>query len=747
MTNEELKKLEDDLWDSANNLRANSDLKSSEYATPVLGIIFLKFADNKYTRFEEEIEKEYKQSQESRRKREKHEIAIEKCGFYLPNEARYDYLLETPDAGREIINTEGKRELQTIDKLIKKAMNLIEEYQDENFKDVLPKDEYFRLADKPEKRQIIPSLLKTFNNIPKDANGDVFGKIYEYFLGNFAMAEGQKGGEFFTPTSVVRLIVEVIEPYYKTNIHTGDRIRIYDPACGSGGMFVQSAKFIENSHLGTTEQIFVYGQEKTGDTVKLAKMNLLVNGLQGQIMQANSYADDPFKGYGQFDYVMANPPFNVKSVKEDTIKHDRRFTQYGFPRNASAKKGDATVPDANYLWISLFTTSLNDKGRAGFVMANSASDARNSEYEIRKKLIEGNIVDAMLTMPSNMFYTVTLPATLWFLDKGKAEAGRTNQVLFIDARNTFKQIDRAHREFTEEQQHNLATIARLYRGENRRFVELTDSYIEQANENIKPTIQSCSEFLEIIYKVNTNLKQYVIGNSNKLSKNQQEKLDEYNLKDKLKQLLKIVNSEKLNIPDKLNELAKVFYSSWLKKVALENSYKAVNTNQHQIAAHLKAIKKAFKEAKKLIDNLHKQIEEHLRWTDKELKLKGDKSWGDLGLNKAIKELEDSKNDFLDNMEKLVYYADNLYWLQNHFPEAEYTDVIGLCNIASLERIQKEDYSLNAGRYVGVAVEEDNLTEEEFKEEMLAMHNELANLNKEAAELENQIMKNIKELLG
>lgn len=449
MTSDKLKQLEDDLWRSADTLRANSDLKSSEYSTPVLGLIFLKFADNKYRRHEREILQEYAKLKGTRREKSISDIAIEKCGFYLPDNARYDYLLKLPEE-------------KDIAKAIKEAMKDIEKYKSE-LAGVLPQDEYFRLTRTD--KSIPKQLLKNFSNIPEDAGGDVFGQIYEYFLGNFAMAEGQGGGEFFTPRSVVRLMVEIIEPH---------RGKVFDPACGSGGMFVQSAQFIEHHRHeltnGDAGDIYVYGQEKTLETVKLARMNLAVNGLRGEIKQANSYYEDPHFSFGKFDYVLANPPFNVDDVNLSRVEGDRRFNTYGIPRTKTkAKKkeqGNETVPNANYLWINLFATSLRPGGRAALVMANSASDARHSEAEIRKTLIEKNLIYGMLTLPSNMFYTVTLPATLWFFDKGKKD----KNILFIDARNIFTQIDRAHREFSEEQIQNIAIISHLRKGNRHKFV-------------------------------------------------------------------------------------------------------------------------------------------------------------------------------------------------------------------------------------------------------------------------------------
>jgi type I restriction enzyme M protein len=410
MNKAQTKKLEDDLWTAADSLRANSDLKASEYSTPVLGLIFLKFADNKYSQHEAEINTEHAKTLGKRNSRPISEIAIERCGFYLPDNARYKYLLERP-------------EKEDIAKTIQKAMEAIEEYKPE-LQGVLPSTEYARLTRSEQNKGIAQRLLKIFSNIPLDAGGDLFGKIYEYFLANFAMSEGQGGGEFFTPRSVVKLMVEIIQP------HGG---KVYDPACGSGGMFVQSAEFIDGHRLDASatttnarDAIYVYGQEKTLETVKLAKMNLAVNGLRGTITQANTYTEDPHGSLGQFDYVMANPPFNVDDVSLAAVEKDPRFNTYGIPRNKTKlKKADTgleTVPNANYLWINLFATSLKPKGRAALVMANSASDARHSEADIRKALIEANLIYGMLTMPSNMFYSVTLPATLWFFDKAKHSA-------------------------------------------------------------------------------------------------------------------------------------------------------------------------------------------------------------------------------------------------------------------------------------------------------------------------------------
>ncbi|MBL7127499.1 MAG: N-6 DNA methylase [Ignavibacteria bacterium] len=413
--------LEKRLWEAADQLRANSGLKSSEYSTPVLGLIFLKYADFKFSK----VKEQFKEKSKSGR------VKIGKLNYqakgvlYIPEKASYVYLLSLSE-GRKIGNA------------INNAMKLIEK-ENSSLAGVLPKS-YTKFEN-----DVLIAIIRNFAGIPMDVEGDVFGKIYEYFLGKFAMAEGQKGGEFFTPTSIVKLIVEILEPF---------KGRILDPACGSGGMFVQSAKFVEEHKKNPSSAIALYGEEKTAETIRLCKMNLAVHGLEGDVKQGNTYYEDVHKSLGKFDFVLANPPFNVNGIDKDKIKTDKRFC-FGFPR----------ADNGNYLWIQIFWSALNENGRAGFVMANSASDARQSEYDLRKALVDDYGVDIMISVSSNFFYTVTLPCTLWFLDKGKKKTKRKDKVLFIDARNIYTQVDRAHREYSPEQLQFIANIARLYRDE------------------------------------------------------------------------------------------------------------------------------------------------------------------------------------------------------------------------------------------------------------------------------------------
>lgn len=435
MTNNEIEKR---LWAAADQLWANTSLKPAEFSTPVLGLIFLRYAEKRFAEVEARIGKV---GSGNRRKVKKEDYQAEGV-IFLRDEARFSHLQQLPEG-------------DDIGKAINAAMKAIEE-ENPDLAGVLPRT-YATIPD-----SVLLELLKLLG--PVDLDGDAFGKVYEYFLGKFAMAEGRKGGVFYTPGSIVQLIVEIMQPFHG---------RIYDPACGSGGMFVQSAKFVQRHQQNPAAQISVFGVEKEAATVKLAKMNLAVHGLGGNILQANTYYEDPHQACdklgGRFDFVMANPPFNVSGVDKERLRDDPRF-RLGLP----------TPDNANYIWIQTFYSALNATGRAGFVMANSATDARGSELEIRKKLIQTRAVDCIVSVASNFFYTVTLPCTLWFLDRGKKDTDRAEQVLFIDARHIYNQIDRAHRDFLPEQVEFLGNIARLYRGEK---VELTAGSAELLNQH------------------------------------------------------------------------------------------------------------------------------------------------------------------------------------------------------------------------------------------------------------------------
>ncbi|SEF96970.1 class I SAM-dependent DNA methyltransferase [Nitrosomonas ureae] len=423
--------LEKRLWDAADQFRANSGLKAQEYSGPILGLIFLRFAEVRFAIQRSKLEGASASSRRGSRVNEPSAYHAEGI-LYLAPEARFDYLLTLP-------------EVADIGAKVNAAMREIEKHN-QQLAGVLPKTYNLFTS------TLLKELLKKVSEIPATLDYDAFGRIYEYFLGAFAMTEGQGGGEFYTPSSIVKLLAEIIEPFHG---------RILDPACGSGGMFVQSARFVAEHQKNPAAELAICGVEKTDETGRLCRLNLAVHGLEGDIKHGgniNSYYDDPHTAIDQFDFVLANPPFNVNAVDKERLKDmvgaGRRFP-LGLPRS----------DNANYLWIQLFYSSLNATGRAGFVMANSASDARSSEQELRQKLIEARAVDVMVAVGPNMFYTVTLPCTLWFLDKGKAKTPRADTVLFIDARHIYRQVDRAHREWTPAQIGFIANLVRLYRGE------------------------------------------------------------------------------------------------------------------------------------------------------------------------------------------------------------------------------------------------------------------------------------------
>jgi len=368
--------------------------------------------------------------------------------LYIPETATYSYLMSLSEA-------------ENIGKTINEAMKSIEA-ENRDLAGVLPQD-YTGLSKKAdENSRILITLLKNFNQIPDDIEGDAFGEIYEYFLGNFARAEGSKGGEFFTPQSIVKLLVEVIEPYHG---------RIFDPACGSGGMFVQSARFVAEHANGTSQvmdEVAIYGQEKGEANMRVAKMNLAIHGLSGKIGLVNSFYEDPFKSVGKFDFVLANPPFNVKGKDKNKQMVIDPARLHGDPRYylGLPLTGKGEISNANYLWMQIFASALSPKGRAGFVMANLASDAGNAEKEIRKKMIDAGLVDVIISVGTNMFLNATLSCTLWFFDKRKAGLDRQNKILFINAQDIFTPIDRAHSTWTDEQIQEIADIVRRYREED-----------------------------------------------------------------------------------------------------------------------------------------------------------------------------------------------------------------------------------------------------------------------------------------
>jgi len=739
MTTQELKKLNEDLWSAAKKMRADSDLKLNEIDTPILGLIFLKFADNKYTLVEKDIDAELKAQENNRRQRPVHEIAIEKCGFYLPRKARYNYLLNLPEE-------------DDIAKAIKEAMDEIESFKPE-LKDVLPQDEYFALSRIDS--SLLKTLLKNFSDIPVNASGDIFGKIYEFFLGKFAMSEGQGGGEFYTPTSVVKYMVEVIEPYQGT---------VFDPACGSGGMFVQCSNFVDRRTTDNKDSkekdLFVYGAEKTLATVKLAKMNIVVNGLRGSIKQANAYYEDAHESFGKFDYIMANPPFNVKDVNYDRIKEDKRFNTYGIPQNKGAKtkkkkEGEVNlVPNGNYLWVNLFATSLKPNGKAALVMPNSASDARHSERDIRETLIKKGLISQMVTLSSNMFSTVTLPASLWFFDKSKEvldfETEKDNiKILFVDARNVYRQIDRAHREFTQEQIWNLGVITSLYQKKEHRFTELVHQYIESTQTLFSNCKNSYETFTDAYDELAVAFSKWYLQAD--ITDAQKKRADEEQLSDF------VINHKKF-------EENTAYVTTFAKAETALKKYLKIgsidNDEQRKLVEVLTVFETEKKATKKDFDKRFRTLEKLYKFAEKELRTKDDKVWKALPNLKALRSQLDAFVEHTNeqiNKETIVtdetegkstiYYIKQMQWLQERFPKGAYENVIGLCKVAGYNEIEEQDFSVNSGRYVGVVIEEDGMTEEEFINNLKELNKDLKNQTDLANTLALNINTNLNSLVG
>ena len=453
-----IRKLEAELWESADLLRAGSKLTSNQYCMPVLGLIFLRYAYSRYKMVETEILK-------NRLSRGGRVMPVEasdfaaKSALYLPKEAQYDYLLNLPDdiASAGILNKDGHT-MNSLGEVVNNAMQLIEE-QSEQLTGVLPKS-YTDFSD-----EILSELLRIFNNSALDeVGGDIIGRIYEYFLNKFAKNIASDDGVFFTPKSLVKMIVNVIEP--KNGI-------LLDPACGSGGMFIQSGDFVNHSGMNVNNTMTFYGQEKVEYNAQLCLMNMAVHGLAGVIKsgdEANSFYHDAHNLNGCCDYVMANPPFNVDKVKAESAESAGRLP-FGMP----AVNKNKEIGNANYLWISYFYSYLNENGRAGFVMASSATDSQGKDRYIREKLIKTGHVDVMVSVGNNFFYTKSLPCSLWFFDKGKSEETK-DKVLFIDARNYYTAVDRTLNEWSEWQLKNLNAIVWLYRGEAEKYQHLIAEY-------------------------------------------------------------------------------------------------------------------------------------------------------------------------------------------------------------------------------------------------------------------------------
>ena len=477
-----IKKLEADLWESADLLRAESKLTSNQYCMPVLGLIFLRYAFSRYKLVEQEI-------LANRPVRNGKAMPVssldfkEKSAIYLPQEARFDYLVSLPENVADLnLKSKDGEDMNSLGEVVNNAMELIES-ESSQLAGILPK-EYTVFSD-----SLLSQILRIFNNDAlNEVGGDVIGRIYEYFLNKFAKNVAQDDGVFFTPKSLVNMIVNVLEP--KSGV-------LLDPACGSGGMFVQTGDFVNSEGMSANRAMTFYGQEKVEYNAKLCKMNMAVHGLSGTIKsgdEANTFYHDAHNLEGKCDYVMANPPFNVDKVKVETSSNAGRLP-FGLPGyNAKTKE----IGNANYLWISYFYAYLNKTGRAGFVMASSATDSANKDKDIREKLIKTGDVDVMVSVGNNFFYTLSLPCSLWFFNKGKKEELK-DKILFIDARNYFTVVDRTLNEWSEWQLRNLQAIVLLYRGEKEKYHQLVIDYkaaISAAVKNLKEDAQPFSDLIE-----------------------------------------------------------------------------------------------------------------------------------------------------------------------------------------------------------------------------------------------------------
>ncbi|MFZ5503664.1 MAG: type I restriction-modification system subunit M [Pseudomonadota bacterium] len=709
-----ISKIEDSLWEAADQLRANSKLTSSEYCMPVLGVIFLRHATNRYQAALQAIEADQAAGKMPKRTLVKGDF-IKRRALMLPEIARYDYLLKLPSDAN-------------LGAALVEAMNAIEA-DFEPLAGQLPKD-YDRFENK-----LLEDLLRNFDSEAlRKASGDVFGRIYEYFLMKFAMQGAQDNGEFFTPPSLVQTIVNIIEP---------DHGVVFDPACGSAGMFVQSSHFIEHEGLDTMKRVTFYGQEKTATTIRLAKMNLAVHGLEGDIREANSFYDDVHRLqdgralWRNCDFVMANPPFNVDMVDAERVKDDRRLP-FGLP----GVNKDKRVSNGNYLWISYFHSYLSGKGRAGFVMSSQASSAGHGEKEVRRKLVETGDVDVMIAIRSNFFYTRTVPCELWHFDRSKP-AERKDRVLMLDARNIYRKVTRKIYDFSPEQQANLTAIVWLYRGQRERFLGLVQDYCTRlATESaaITPALTSfeaqltasraplVAAFTEIAIELNTF----------RTEKQQA-------LADALNEWAEAANAYVIDRTALTEALV-----GWARICAHAGS-KKTNEAQHAARQTFDPLADAARGLIKQIDLLYKLAARAAQLaTELSPSPLAGEGWGEgvsfdrRATSKHIKQLDEERKTAVEQLKAATYLHRQIAWLQDRFPNAEMQDVPGLCKVVSRADIEAAGWSLTPGRYVGVAPAEvdENF---DFEQTLRDIHVELVDLNREAVELAAKIQENFEEV--
>ena len=694
---ENLEQLERRLWSAADQLRSNSKLTSTEYYMPVLGLIFLRHAYNRFLVVKKEVEANLPSRGGITQPITKEDFT-RKSALYLQPKAQYEYLLTLPSD-------------QDVAGAIIKAMELIEaDYP--SLQGVLPKDYQIFESD------VLKNLLKTFNDRAlQAASGDMFGRIYEYFLMKFAMQGAQDNGEFFTLPSLVQTLVNVIEP---------DHGIVTDPACGSGGMFVQTSHFLEKIGKSSHEVVTFYGQEKTAATIKLAKMNLAVHGLEGSIAKGNSFYEDQHGLLGRADFVMANPPFNVDEVDAEKIKNDVRLP-FGLPGVNKNKK----VSNGNYLWISYFHSYLNETGRAGFVMSSQASSAGNTEKEVRRKLVESGHVDAMVSIRSNFFYTRTVPCELWFLDKGKPAAMR-DKVLMLDARNIYRKVTRKVYDFSPEQLQNLTAIVWLYRGQQERYLQLVNDYLNQVCAEAAPVPAHLQAFEAVLL----NLENAVATYGARVPTTEPGKAD---LETNLQEWAQAYRSYTQDAATLLQALGS-YRETWCPHVLQSNAWQLQAREAFEpLAAKAKGLSKQldllYKIASRTLDGA-------LAISKKTNLLLSATEDGPVGQKR--KALEAYRHQATEQLKQMTYFQKQATWLQSRFPEAKLRDVEGLVKLTSRAEIEANDWSLTPGRYVGVAPQEVD-EDFDFEETLRDIHLELAGLNEEATELAQRIQVNFEEL--
>ena len=689
-----IEQLETDLWAAADNLRANSKLTSSEYCMPVLGVIFLRHATNRYDAAAAQIAAEQAAGKMPKRTLVKGDF-LKRRALLLPKDARYDALLKLPQGA-------------SLGTAIVKAMDAIER-DFEPLQGQLPKD-----YDKFE-NDLLEDLLRVFDSETlRTASGDVFGRIYEYFLMKFAMQGAQDNGEFFTPPSLVQTIVNVIEPDHGT---------VFDPACGSGGMFVQSSHFIERLGKDTAHRVTFYGQEKTATTIRLAKMNLAVHGLEGDIREANTFYEDVHSLYGKCDFVMANPPFNVDMVDAGKVKDDRRLP-FGLPGVNKANK----VSNGNYLWISYFHSYLSPQGRAGFVMSSQASSAGHGEAEVRRKIVETGEVDVMISIRANFFYTRTVPCELWHFDRGKPK-DRRDQVLMLDARNVYRKVTRKIYDFSPEQLANLTAIVWLYRGQSDRFQELVQSYLDRTLSEARLTAGHATAFSNAYQSLQDATSSFLKANGS--SPGGQEPMP----------LLDLAHDR-----DIASMRCFASLGLWLSRIG-KDSKKSVKSKPSDLRKRLEQLDplaKGCRDLVKDIDLVCKLASRVVDIAEKEANAREHDQWDSRAIGRLAKDVEARRKELVEQLKRTAYFERQAHWLLSRFPDAKFVPVAGLCRAVTQQEIAAADWSLTPGRYVGVAPAEVD-DDFDFEQAIKDIHTELADLNAEAVTLAAKIQENFEGL--